>query len=182
MANPIMIRETTKSDLSDILAIHRAAFGEDEVVDLTEALLADASATPLLSLIAQAEDRPSGHILFTAARIRDPDFAGKVKILAPLGVVPDSQGQGLGGELIKAGIERLSEAGADLVFVLGYPDYYTRHGFEPAFPHNLVPPYPIQQKNHPAWMVQALKPGLLGTITGTIVAANALMAPEYWQE
>lgn len=40
-------------------------------------------------------------------------------ILAPLAVKPEYQRQGIGGMLIKAGIEKLQEKGSNLVFVLG---------------------------------------------------------------
>ena len=95
---------------------------------------------------------------------------------------PDSPGQGVGGHLIEEGLRRLSASGVDLVFVLGHPDYYPRHGFRPAGALGFKAPYPIPDKNADAWMVQELRPGLIGTVRGTVVCADALDKPEYWRE
>ena len=103
-------------------------------------------------------------------------------LLAPLSVVPDTQGKGVGGLLISEGLNHLRKSGTDLVFVLGHPDYYPRHGFETAATYGLNAPYPIAEEHTEAWMVQALRPGLLGTCTGTLTCADAIDKPEYWQE
>ena len=64
-------------------------------------------------------------------------------ILAPLAVVPDAQGQGIGGALIEHGLSLLQRSGVGLVFVLGHPGYYPRHGFEPAGRLGFDAPFPI---------------------------------------
>jgi putative acetyltransferase len=69
-----------------------------------------------------------------------------------------------------------------LVFVLGHPDYYPRHGFEPAGPQGLDAPYPIPAAHEDAWMVLALRPGVIGKLRGRVVCADALDKPEYWRE
>ena len=48
----------------------------------------------------------------------------------------------------------MAESGVELVFVLGHPDYYPRHGFKPAGALGFEAPYPIPDKNVNAWMVQ----------------------------
>src|SRR3546814_9680333 len=50
--------------------------------------------------------------------------------LAPVGVRPDRQGQGIGSALIRNGIDRARNEGWNAVFVLGEPDYYRRFGFD----------------------------------------------------
>ena len=49
--------------------------------------------------------------------------------LAPVGVLPDHQGRGVGSALIHAALERARSKGFDAVFVLGEPAYYRRFGF-----------------------------------------------------
>lgn len=178
----IVIRETQEADLDKLLSVIRAAFGSEVEADLTNALLDDPSARPSLSLLALKNNRPVGHILFTAARIVGPENPPSASLLAPLSVVPDTQGKGVGGRLIAEGLNRLRKTSIDLVFVLGHPDYYPRHGFETAANHGLNAPYPIAEEHTDAWMVQALRPDLLGTCAGTLTCANAINAPEYWQE
>ena len=176
------IREASEADLEDVLSVERAAFGGDDEAELARNLLADPSAKPTLSLLAFEDARATGHILFTTATL---DPAGKepsIVLLAPLAVIPELQNRGIGGKLIKRGLELLSNRGVDLAFVLGHPEYYPRHGFEPAGRLGFEAPYPIADKNAGAWMVQALRPGVIGSVRGRIACANALDRPEYWQE
>lgn len=178
----VHIRETTDSDLPDILRIQRLAFGQDVEAALTDDILHDPSAKPVLSLMAFRGDCPVGHILFSRARLTEPDNALSIAILAPMAVVPEAQRQGIGGKLIEAGLHRLSETGVDLVFVLGHPEYYPRHGFEPAGRFGLEPPYPIPDEHADAWMVQALRAGVVGSARGKVVCSNELNRPEHWRE
>jgi len=182
----LQVREATESDTSDILAVHRAAFDEEDVAGLVAALLQDPTAKPVLSLVAVDADRVVGHVMFTKARIdrTDPgrDDGPVTSLLAPLAVVPERQRQDVGGQLVRRGLQLLSESGVELVFVLGHPSYYPRHGFQPAGRHGLDAPYSIPDKDADAWMVQQLRPNLIGTVRGALVCANALDAPEYWRE
>jgi putative acetyltransferase len=176
------IRTANEADLGDILHVQSHAFGHDKEAGLTHALLHDDSARPLLSLLAIDEEEVLGHILFTTVRIAGNRKTVSSMILAPLAVLPAVQNRGVGGALIRAGLDKLSAAGVDLVFVLGHPGYYPRYGFEPAGVHGLAAPYPIPEKDAGAWMVQELRDGVLGTVRGTIVCADALNQPAHWRE
>ncbi|MGD1878887.1 MAG: GNAT family N-acetyltransferase [Kiloniellaceae bacterium] len=175
------IRGTSTEDLPAVLHIHRAAFGQQDEAELTRALLADPTARPVLSLIAEENGHPLGHILFSRARLTNPDSDLSATLLAPLAVVPEAQGQGIGGRLIAAGLDRLRQDGVALAFVLGDPAYYTRFGFAPAGP-GLDPPYRLPAAYAEAWMVQALSEGVSGKRQGTVICADALMQPALWRE
>lgn len=177
----VRIAATTDADLPAVLRVHRLAFGDDEVADLVAEMLPDPSARPVLSLLASKDDRAIGHILFTKARLTEPESACRVAILAPLAVIPAAQGQGVGAMLIATGLRQLTEAGVDLVFVLGHPAYYGRHEFEPAARLGLAAPHPIAEAHADAWMVHALRPGLLGAVRGTVICSDALSRPEHWR-
>lgn len=177
----MLIRETADSDLDDILAVARAAFGSAEEANLVQDLLYDASARPRFSLLAIREGRAVGHVLFTRAAIGGaPELSAS--LLAPLAVVPDTQKRGIGAELIRQGLQLLAKSGVDIVFVLGYPEYYRRHGFQPAGKQGFAAPYPIPEKNSDAWMVQELRPGVIGRYSGMVVCAEKLDRPAYWRE
>lgn len=49
--------------------------------------------------------------------------------LAPLGVLPDRQGAGIGSALVREGLRAAPRRGREAVFVLGDPAYYERFGF-----------------------------------------------------
>lgn len=181
-AEPMYIREASDSDLNDVLNVVRLGFGGDCEAELVKDLLSDPSAKPILSLLAVIGDRAVGHILFTTAQLENTQNTTAIAILAPLAVVPDAQKQGIGGQLIETGLQILSKSGVDLVFVLGYPQYYRRHGFKPAVGLGFEPTYPIADEHTDAWMVQALRRDVIGSVCGRVICADALNKPQYWRE
>ncbi|MGP1387450.1 MAG: GNAT family N-acetyltransferase [Thainema sp.] len=179
------VREAHQSDQQAITQVVIAAFGDGqgpEIADLITDLLGDPSAYPLVSLVATIDDRVVGHILFTNTTIKQAQRAVSSAILAPLAVHPDHQNQGIGGQLIQAGLKQLQSAGTELVFVLGYPDYYPKYGFSPAGVKGFDAPHPIPPEHADAWMVQELRPGILGQVSGQVMCANVLNDPKHWQE
>lgn len=178
----MQIREAVETDLNDVLSIERLAFGYEKEAELVRELLHDPSAKPLLSLLALKKGRAVGHILFTSAHLSDSKDAASIVILAPLAIVPDSQKQGIGGKLIEHGLALLSRSGVDLVFVLGHPEYYPRYGFTPAGQIGFEAAYPIPDEHAGAWMVKALRSGVMGTVSGKVICADALNKPEHWRE
>lgn len=178
----MLIKNATDSDLKDVLRIHAEAFGHNKESNLVKELLSDGSARPLLSLLAIDNEEAVGHILFTTVRITENEGAISAMILAPLAILPDAQGKRVGGTLIKEGLRHLSELNIDLVFVLGHPAYYPRFGFRPAGSRGLEAPYPVPEKDAAAWMVQELRPGVIGNVNGKILCADSLNEPEHWRE
>lgn len=180
----INIRHSTADDLVAIDQIHLHAFGHDEgpeIVELVHQLLNDETAKPLLSLVAETDAGLVGHILFSKVRI-EKHPATSASILAPLAVTGKFQGAGIGGTLIKDGLQQLANSGVELVFVLGHPGYYPRFGFHPAAIVGFKAPYPILEKNADAWMVQELAPDVSGQIKGKVHCCEVLDQPRYWLE
>lgn len=180
MADTIQIREAIAADIEMVLDIERRAFGEEDVASLVEALLGDPSAEPRISLLAFDSGQPVGHVLFTHAVLVDGVAKEPVSLLAPLAVVPESQSRGIGQALIAAGIERARALGYALSIVLGHPGYYPKAAFEPAFPHGITAPHPINPPE--AFMVREIRKGALGKIRGALVVADAIKAEEHWRE
>ena len=177
----MLLRTTGHDDHKSIFSAHEQAFGGTEEARLTIELLADPSAQPVVSILAEEEDRSVGHVLFTRVRIQSAEEVAAA-ILAPLAVVPDHQGRGIGGELVKAGLNELAERGVALAFVLGYPGYYPRFGFQPAGIHGLQAPYPIPEEHAGAWMVRAFRGDILGMVRGRVACAETLDQEKYWVE
>ena len=175
------IRHSKDEDLASIIAIHRAAFPDERVDILTADLLADPTAQPCLSLIAEEDGAALGHVLFTAVSL-EPAVAQRAALLAPLAVLPDHQQQGIGSRLVEEGLAQLRAAGVSMVFTLGHPDYYPRFGFRPAGIRGFTAPYPIEEKNADAWMVLRLDDAVPQGYRGRVACAQALDRPEYWRE
>jgi len=182
---PVKIREAVQSDFKVISALAMSAFGISEgpeIVQLIADLLVDATARPVLSLVAVIDEGIVGHILFSTARIESSGQDASAALLAPLAVHPDVQSRGIGGQLVAEGLQQLSDSGVTLVFVLGHPGYYTRFGFSAAGVKGFEAPHPIPPRNAEAWMVRELRPGIIGNTSGQVICADALADPKYWRE
>ncbi|WP_072391287.1 N-acetyltransferase [Hyphomicrobium sp. CS1GBMeth3] len=78
-----------------------------------------------IGLVSIEEAAVIGYIAFSRL-----DAPIKALGLGPVAVVPERQRGGVGSALIRAGLEHAKAAGWQAVFVLGYPAYYHRFGFE----------------------------------------------------
>jgi predicted N-acetyltransferase YhbS len=181
----MIIRKTTESETSQILGVHRKAFGNSkghEIAKLVYDLLGDHSSLPSLSLAAVKDDLIVGHILYTKITITGASEELPSRLLAPLAVLPEVQRKGIGSQLIKTGLHELQKSGVKLVFVLGHPDYYPRCGFRPAGVFGYEAPYHIPEEHSAAWMVQELHSGFIGRGQGKVLCAESLNRPEHWRE
>ena len=179
------LRKSIETDRAEIGNIHVEAFGEDkgpEIAELVNGLFDDKTAVPMLSLVAVENGQLIGHILYTKAVLTGSDKPVSVQLLAPLAVLPETQAKGVGGKLIKAGLSQLKDSGVELVFVLGHPDYYPHSGFTPAGVLGFEAPYPIPDEHSGAWMVQALKEGVIGCVKGKVQCSEVLNQPQHWRE
>ena len=143
----MQIRESVENDKDTIRIVHKNAFGEPEgeaVSQLSIDLLKDKTAQPVLSLVAEQNNEIIGNIVFSTVNIEGIKGVSAY-ILAPLAVTKYNQGKGIGTKLINQGIETLKNRGAEIVLVLGDPNYYTRTGFKPG--HNLETPYKLEYPN-----------------------------------
>jgi len=170
----LTIRPAILSDLPDLMRVHREAFGGDAEADLTNALLQDSSGAPRISLAAIQNNAIVGHVLLT--RLSVDDRQNGSAILCPLAIVPDAQGQGAGGLLIRAAQAACADMGIDTICVLGDPEYYGRFGFVTAIAKGLLPPFPLPPEYHTAWQVWPDHTER----NGQCRAADALMKPGYW--
>jgi putative acetyltransferase len=179
----VFIRKATREEFQSVWDVEAKAFGSEMEAQLVKNLLSDPTAQPCLSLLAFEKEKAVGHILLTKAMIEGHENEAKCMLLAPMGVVPEHQKQGIGKALIQQALEKAAQAWVELVFVLGYPDYYPRMGFQnDALALGFKTPYPIPEENRNAWMIRELKQGLIGRIQGKVIVATSFMKPEYWKE
>lgn len=178
----MIIYKATHDDFNSVYDIECQAFGKDKEAKLVADLLDDPTASPRLSLLASIGGKAVGHILFTAVTLIGAKVPVTASILAPLAIIPDAQGRGVGGALIAQSLHMLKADGTELVFVLGHPGYYPRHGFQTAGHLGFEAPYPIPEEVADAWMVQELKDNTIGSTSGRVQCADTLNRPEYWRE
>ena len=160
----IIIRPEQPAFIDAIAEVHRAAFERDEEAELVARLRESPDFNPKLSLMAFYEGKLMGHILFTSVSIDEVDGVSAFS-LAPMGVLPDYQGQQIGSALVYEGLEACRRAKVDVVFVLGHPDYYPRFGFVPARERGFPCAYDVPDE---AWMVQILNREVMDGVGGVV--------------
>ena len=157
-----IIRKEHPQDIAAINEVHKAAFPSDIEARLVDALRA--SKRLLVSLVAEESGRIVGHIAFSPVTIHPTHTAHSGVGLAPVGVLPDYQGGGVGRQLIRQGLEACTRASFDFVVVLGEPDFYGRFGFARASDFGLGNEYGIDEP----FMVLALREGGIPAAPGTV--------------
>jgi putative acetyltransferase len=144
LSDEVGIRAATAADADAIDSVIRAAFagtgfghqGEAELVRMI-----DADGDALVSLVAEQSGVIVGHVLFSRMDVEADGAALSAAGLAPVSVVPDLQGQGIGDALIRAGLDALREQGVAISFVLGHETYYPRFGYSPELAARFASPF-----------------------------------------
>lgn len=149
------------ADLASVRTINEAAFGRSDEANLIDGLRAEGAI--LVSLLAILDGQPVGHILFSRMFIETAAGSVPAAALAPLTVLPALQRRGIGGELIREGLEAMRRSGETIVIVLGHPGYYPRFGFSCDKARTLESPFPPE-----AYMALELTPGALDGVRGTV--------------
>jgi putative acetyltransferase len=104
------------------------AFETSAEADLVDRLRADGDL--LVAMVAtNSEHEIVGSIAFPRLCVKHGGRDVPVTGLAPLAVAEPWRRQGIGGNMVRAGLGNLSIRRETLVFVLGDPAYYTRFGF-----------------------------------------------------
>lgn len=132
-------RPARPADAAAIARIHIAAFPTPAEARLVERLEADGDV--LVSLLAEDAGVPVGHVLFSRMAVEADGAPVAAAGLAPVAVVPERQGQGIGAALIEAGLAALGAQKVAICFVLGSPRYYGRFGFAAATARPFASPY-----------------------------------------
>jgi putative acetyltransferase len=155
------IRAEKPGDVPAVREVNRLAFGREDEARVVDDLRSGAHAR--ISLVASREDKIIGHVMFSALSIETEYGSVEALALAPVAVVPEAQGQGVGSALIQEGLRRCVGLGHSVVIVLGDPDYYSRFGFSSALARKLRSRYSGE-----AFMALELTPQALNGVKGDV--------------
>ena len=140
------IRLAQNADLDSILKVVETAFSDEEnkvIKKLVLELSTETASPSIKSLVAEVDNQVIGYVSYSPISLKsDSSISGY--ILAPLAVSPEHQKQGVGANLINAGMEMLTKDGVGVLLVYGDPDYYRRFGFDEEIGRTFVPPYPLE--------------------------------------
>lgn len=160
------IRQENNNDINEIYELNKLAFGQDNEAKLVDLLRSSEAFIPELSLVALLDNTIVGHILFTKITIvnyNQNQFSSLA--LAPMAVAPAYQQKGIGGSLIRAGLDKAGELGFTSVIVLGHEHYYPKFGFVPADKWNIKAPFDVPAN---AFMALELVESGLKNVNGTV--------------
>ena len=144
----IEIRQENERDYEEVYNVIKTAFetaehSDGNEQDLVINLRKSDKFIPELSLVALEDNKIVGYILLTKIEIDEHEELA----LAPLGVLPEYQGKGIGGKLIQEGHKIAKELGYHYVVVLGSDKYYTKFGYVPAINYEIEPPFDVANEN-----------------------------------
>jgi putative acetyltransferase len=130
------IRIERPEDIPHVRTINERAFEQPAEANIVDKLR---QACPdFLSLVAEDDNRPVGHIFFSPTVIENPGRRVEGMGLAPMAVLPEHQRRGMGSALVRRGLEILRQRNCPFVIVLGHPKFYPRFGFEIASKRGLA--------------------------------------------
>lgn len=163
MTAGIEIRDEEVADQSAVHAVHAEAFGRPDEADLVDRLREERAI--VLSLVALRRERLLGSIVFTEVSFERAASGARGVGLAPMAVLPEAQGEGIGGSLVRAGLSRAADLGYEIAVVLGHAAYYPRFGFEAAAELGLECEWEVPPE---VFMAQALVPGAETRVGGLV--------------
>lgn len=131
-ADNVTIRSQRPDERAGVRDVVLRSFGRPAVADLAEALRDSRVGAAGLSFVAEAGGQPVGHVQLSMSWLDAPERLVEVLVLSPLSVVPEYQGRGIGGRLVRHALREAEQSGTPMVFLEGSPDYYSRFGFSTA--------------------------------------------------
>lgn len=147
------LRVERPGDASAVRAVVEAAFGQPDEADLVDRLRTSGDKIDRLWMVAELNHSVVGHIAYSRITVEPSGDAGIA--LAPVSVMPDYQGRGIGAQLIEQSLATARELGEPFVILLGHADYYPRFGFTRAGEYGIEAPWEVPPE---AWMMLVLDP------------------------
>ena len=179
-------------DAAAIEALLDAAFGADRHDKVSYRYRDGVAPIPELRLVARERHRPGGYGVVGTLRFwpttigaaadpaaqllkrpggSSPGAAGDpALLLGPLAVAADWRRFGIGGALIRQGLDMAAWARHRIVLLVGDRDYYGRFGFFPASRHGIVMP----GENPDRVLARALSFGAFGGVAGPVMPWRAV--------
>jgi len=159
----LTIRREAPEDFDAIRHVNEQAFGRAVEADLVDHLRSRGVLT--ISLVATQDGEIVGHIAFSPVAVESGPASFEAITLAPIAVLPAHQRQGIGSQLVRAGLEECRQLGHEIVVVVGHPEYYPRFGFAPGKPRGIGCEFEAPDE---AWMVLELREGALAGRDGIV--------------
>ncbi|WP_367989055.1 GNAT family N-acetyltransferase [Vibrio sp. NTOU-M3] len=169
-------------DAEEIKTLFTSTFSDSEgegegklIGQLALDLITTTAKSELLACIAKEEDKIVASILFTQLEYENGE---KPFLMAPVAVLTDYQGKGVGQKLIQFGLTQMKEMGVKLIFTYGDPSFYSKSGFLPVSEEAYPAPYKLAYPH--GWQANLLTDNALELIKGTPSCVKAFQNPALW--
>jgi len=167
----IKLRQENEKDYKSVFQLIEKAFEKEEYSDHKEQFLVERvrisdAFIPELSIVAELENKIVGHILLTKLEIKNDLESFESLALAPVSVLPEFQGKGIGSKLIVHSHKVAKDLGYKSIILLGHQDYYPRFRYELCKKYNIEMPFDVPAEN---CMVIALVENGLAGVSGKVV-------------
>lgn len=166
----LTIKRETNEDHERVFEVIEQAFREEELSDhnehyLVERLRKSDAFVPELSLVAESDGCIVGHILLTEITISGNSTPHKFLALAPISVLPEYQGKGIGSKLIDEAHTIADRLGYSAIVLVGHAEYYPRFGYVKASNYGIKVPFDAPDDSV---MVKPLKSDVLKNTSGVV--------------
>lgn len=139
----ITIRNETETDYRAVEELTREAFWNLNFPGCSEhylihVLRSHADFIPELDLVAEADGKIVGSIIYSKSKLTDEKGNEKdILTFGPLSVSPEYQRKGIGKALIEHSFKKAAELGYDTVVIFGSPSNYISRGFKSCKKYNV---------------------------------------------
>ncbi|QJD71815.1 GNAT family N-acetyltransferase [Marinobacterium sp. LSUCC0821] len=155
-----------------------ASEGETEgkvVADLVEQLLSLPVDEKVICFCAKEDESILAAVLFTQLTYSD-DLVGW--LLSPLAVTPSRQGEGIGQQLLRHAISKLSDRHESFLVTYGDPSFYSKVGFRAVEETRLPAPYKLSMPI--GWLALPLSDSEIPTSQEVPSCVAPFRNPEIW--
>lgn len=148
----ITIHEENQTEYNVVSELIEKAFEKLALSDhreqfLVQRLRKSTAFVPELSMVAKTENKIVGHILLTKLKIKNRQDEFDSLALAPVSVLPEYQGKGIGGMLIQEAHKKARELGYRSIVLLGHEKYYPKFGYKQADNFGIKLPFDVPKEN-----------------------------------
>jgi len=165
-----------------VINLFDRTFSESEGLDegkvigrLVSDLILTTNERDIVGFVAAQKEAIVGCIFFSRLELSNEKIAF---LLSPVAVDTEQQGNGIGQQLIRYGIEYLRSMDVDLLFTYGDPAFYSKVGFKQISEDIVKAPLKLSQPE--GWLAQSLRNGVIDAIEGPSQCVKALNKQEYW--
>lgn len=161
----VTIRKEEPKDVKEVFNLIERTFESEEMSDhkeqfLVERLRNSDAFIPELSIVAEIDGKIVGHILITKLKIKNKTNEFDSLALAPLSVLPEFQGKGIGGKLIMESHKTAKGLGHKSIVLIGHENYYPKFGYERLDKYGIELPFQAAKEN--CMVIELVENGLKG--------------------